>query len=71
MLDGHQMAKKGEAGRALGASYASNVVGGLFGALVLALSIPILRPFMLSVGTPEMLAICLLGLALVVTRRRR
>ncbi|NNU80793.1 tripartite tricarboxylate transporter permease [Halovulum dunhuangense] len=70
VLDGHQMAKKGQAGRALGASYAANVIGGLFGAVVLAISIPILRPFMMSVGTPEMLAICLLGLALVVTLSR-
>jgi TctA family transporter len=66
-LDGHPMAKKGEAGRAYGAAFTASVVGGLFGALVLALAIPILRPFVLSVGTPELLVICLLGLTLIVT----
>ncbi|UCH74770.1 MAG: tripartite tricarboxylate transporter permease, partial [Rhodospirillales bacterium] len=65
VLDGHPMAKKGDAGRAFGAAFTSSVCGGLFGAVVLAMSIPILRPFILSVGTPELLAICLLGLTLV------
>ncbi len=65
VLDGHPMAKKGEAGRAFGAAFTASVCGGLFGAVVLAISIPILRPFILSVGTPELLAICLLGLTLV------
>lgn len=65
VLDGHPMAKKGEAGRAFGAAFTASVCGGLFGAVVLAISIPILRPFILAVGTPELLAICLLGLTLV------
>ena len=65
VLDGHPMAKRGEAGRAFGAAFTASVCGGLFGALVLAVSIPILRPFILSVGTPDLLAICLLGLTLV------
>ncbi len=67
VLDGHPMARKGQAGRAYGAAFTASVCGGLFGALVLALSIPILRPFILAVGTPELLAICLLGLTLVVS----
>nr|WP_249200381.1 tripartite tricarboxylate transporter permease [Thetidibacter halocola] len=67
VLDGHPMAKKGEAGRAYGAAFTASVIGGLFGALALALAIPILRPFVLAVGTPELLAICLLGLTLIVT----
>ncbi len=67
VLDGHPMARKGEAGRAYGAAFTASVCGGLFGAVVLAISIPILRPFILSVGTPELLAICLLGLTLVVS----
>lgn len=66
ILDGHPMARRGEASRAYGAAFTASVCGGLFGALVLAISIPILRPFILAVGTPELLAICLLGLTLVV-----
>jgi TctA family transporter len=65
VLDGHPMAKRGEAGRAFGASFSASIAGGLFGAVLLAVSIPILRPFMLAVGTPELLAVCVLGLTLV------
>jgi TctA family transporter len=65
VLDGHPMAKRGEASRAYGAAFTASVVGGLFGALVLAVSIPILRPFVLFVGSPELLAITILGLTLV------
>ncbi|KKN82612.1 hypothetical protein LCGC14_0307990 [marine sediment metagenome] len=67
VLDGHPMAKKGEAGRAYGAAFTASVCGGLFGALLLALSVPLLRPFILSIGTPELLAVCLLGLTLIVS----
>jgi TctA family transporter len=65
VLDGHPMAKRGEAGRAFGASFTSSILGGLFGAILLAVAIPVLRPFMLAVGTPELLAVCVLGLTLV------
>ncbi|OAN81247.1 hypothetical protein A8B78_09580 [Jannaschia sp. EhC01] len=67
VLDGHPMARKGQAGRAFGAAFTASVCGGLFGAVVLAMSIPILRPFILSIGTPELLVICLLGMTLVVS----
>jgi len=70
ILDGHPMARRGEAGRAYGAAFTASVCGGLFGACILAISIPILRPFILAVGTPELLAICLLGLTLVVSLSR-
>ena len=65
VMDGYPMARRGEAGRALGASYTASVLGGLFGAVLLGVTIPILRPFMLAFGTPELLALCLLGLLLV------
>jgi putative tricarboxylic transport membrane protein len=65
VLDGHPMARKGEAGRAFGAAFSASVLGGLFGAFLLGVSVPVLRPFMLAVGTPELLAICTLGLTLV------
>lgn len=65
VMDGYPMARRGEAGRALGAGYTASVMGGLFGALILGLSVPILRPFMLSFGTPELLALVILGLMLV------
>lgn len=65
ILDGFPMAKKGEAGRALGAAFSASVIGGLFGALLLAFSIPVLRPLVLLIGSPELLAICIFGLSLV------
>src|ERR1700751_539006 len=55
VLDGYPMAKKGEAGRALSAAYMSSLMGGVFGAMLMAISIPILRPVMLFIGSPELL----------------
>jgi len=67
ILDGHPMAQRGEAGRAFGAAFMASLLGGLIGALLLGLSVPILRPVMLSIGTPEMLSFCVFGLSLVAT----
>ena len=47
VIDGHAMARKGEAGRAFGAGFAASLAGGVVGAIVLGISIPILRPLML------------------------
>jgi TctA family transporter len=65
VLDGHPMAKRGEAGRALSAAYLSSLLGGIFGAALLAISIPILRPVMLYLGSPELLAFSILGISMV------
>src|SRR3990170_3442638 len=65
VLDGLPMAKRGEAGRALSAAYMSSLMGGVFGALLLALTIPILRPAMLYLGSPELLAFSVLGISMV------
>lgn len=65
VLDGYPLAKKGQAARALGASYAASTLGGLFGALLLLVSIPVLRPLLLHLGTPELLGFCIFGLSMV------
>src|SRR5882724_5506365 len=65
VLDGFPMAKRGEAGRALSAAYMSSLMGGVFGAMLLAVSIPILRPVMLFLGSPELLAFSILGISMV------
>jgi TctA family transporter len=65
ILDGHPMARKGEAGRAFGAAYMSSMLGGVFGALVLAVSIPILRPLVLILGSPEFFMMGILGISMV------
>lgn len=67
VIDGHQMARNGEAGRAFGAGFASSLFGGIFGALILALAIPVLRPVMLAIGSPELLAFSVFGLSMVAT----
>jgi TctA family transporter len=65
VLDGHAMAKKGEAGRALGAALASSMVGALIGAFALAAAIPIVRPLVLSFGSPELFMLAIVGLAFI------
>jgi TctA family transporter len=65
VLDGFPMAKNGEAGRALSAAYMSSLMGGVFGAFLMAISIPILRPVMLFLGSPELLAFSVLGISMV------
>ncbi len=65
IVDGHPMAKNGEAGRALGAAIMSSLFGALFGAVVLALAIPIVRPLVLTFGSPEFFMLALLGITFV------
>jgi TctA family transporter len=65
VLDGYPMAKRGEAGRALSAAYMSSLMGGLFGAALMALTIPILRPVMLFIGSPELLGFAVFGMSMV------
>lgn len=65
ILDGHPMAKQGEAGRALGAALASSLVGAIIGAFVLAASIPIVTPLVLTFKSPEFFALALLGITFV------
>jgi TctA family transporter len=65
VLDGYPMAKRGEAGRALSAAYMSSLMGGVFGALLMALTIPILRPMMLFIGSPELLGFAVFGISMV------
>jgi TctA family transporter len=65
LLDGHPLALKGEAPRALGASYTSSIIGGLLGAVCLGLSIPILRPVVLAFGSPEVFMVALWGLSML------
>ena len=65
IVDGHPMAKQGQAGRALGAVLMSSLVGASAGAFALALAIPIVRPLVLSFGSPEFFMLALLGITFV------
>ncbi|WP_345751643.1 tripartite tricarboxylate transporter permease [Microbacterium rhizophilus] len=65
VLDGYPLNKKGQAGRALGAVLASSGIGAIFGALVLMLLIPVVRPLVLGISAPELFAVGLLGLTFI------
>src|ERR687889_512833 len=66
-FDGYPMTCKGEATRALGASATAALLGGIIGAVFLALSIPIVRPLMLALGPSEYLMMALWGLTIIAT----
>ena len=65
LMDGHPLAKRGEAMRALGAAYTSSAIGGVLGAMVGAASLPILKPIVLTFGPPEFFMLGVLGLTFV------
>ena len=65
ILDGYPLAKKGQADRAFGAAFTVSAFGGVFGAAMMALSLPILLPIILSFGLPEFFMLAVLGLAMV------
>jgi len=65
ILDGHAMAKKGQAGRALGAALTASLIGALIGAAALALAIPVVRPLVLTFGSPELFMLAIVGLAFI------
>ena len=64
-LDGYPMAKKGEAGRALGASITASGVGGIIGAIVFAIMIPILEPVVLAFSPAEFFLLAILGITFI------
>jgi len=65
IMDGYPLAKKGEAARALGAAFTASLIGGIFGAFVLSLIIPIARPLVLAFGSPELFMLAVLGMSMV------
>ncbi len=64
-LEGHQLARQGKAAHTLGAVYGVSMFGGIVGAVVLAALIPIIKPFVLSFGFPEIAAMAFFGIAMV------
>jgi putative tricarboxylic transport membrane protein len=65
-IDGHQLAKQGRAGVALGVSAIGSFVGGITALLGLAFIGPPLADFALRFGPPEFFALMLLGLMMLV-----
>src|ERR671922_574720 len=65
-IDGHQMARKGRAGPALGIAAISSFIAGTVGVLGLMLVAPPLAKMALAFSSPEYFALMALGLAMVV-----
>jgi len=65
LIDGFPMARQGKAGRAIGIAVVASGVGGVFGAIVLIVSLPILRPIVMAFGSPELFCLCILGITFI------
>lgn len=64
-IDGHEMAKKGEAGRALGSAIFGSFFGGLISFTALIFISPLIANIALRFGAVELFSLLLLGLALI------
>ncbi len=65
VLDGYPLAQMGQANRALGAAYTCSAVGGVVGAMVLVVSLPLIKPILTLFSTPEYFMLALLGICMV------
>lgn len=65
VLDGHPMAKRGEAERAFGAAFTVSAVGGVIGAIAVIVSIPMLQPIIMAFSSPEFFMLGVVGLTMV------
>ncbi|HEY7555403.1 MAG TPA: tripartite tricarboxylate transporter permease [Candidatus Binatia bacterium] len=65
ILDGYPMGKRGEAKRALGASFMAGGMGALIGTFTLAVAIPVAKPLIYLMGSPELFVVVLWGLSMV------
>lgn len=64
LLDGHELAKKGQAGRVLSMSFIASMLGGLVGIIALTLVVPIAQPIVTAFGSPEIFALIIMGVFL-------
>lgn len=64
-LDGFELTKQGQAGRAMGAALYASGVGGVIGALALIMIIPVVRIIVLSFGPPEFFMLTVLGISFI------
>lgn len=65
IMDGYPLARKGEAGRALSAAFFASMAGGVVGAVCLFALLPVARPLVLALGSPELFMLAVLGLSTV------
>jgi len=65
IVDGFPMARQGQAARALGASLLASGLGGLIGAVALALLVPFFIPLVLAFGSAEIFMLSVFGITFV------
>lgn len=66
LLDGFPLTRQGKAGVALGASATSSCLGGIFGALVLLILIPIGQQVVMAFSFPEMFWMAAIGVSIII-----
>jgi TctA family transporter len=59
------MAKKGEAAKGLTAAFIVSATGGVIGALILLLALPVLQPLVLMFASPERFMLVMLGIVMI------
>lgn len=64
-FDGYPMAKKGQAGRALGLAVTASSIGGIVSVSLLILLAPLLSKFALKIQSPEYFALTVMGLTCI------
>ncbi len=64
-FDGYQMTRKGQGGRAIGASAMASAVGGVIGAVFLLMLLPVVKPLVLALGPSELFAMVMVGIAMI------
>lgn len=62
-IEGHALARQGQAARALSAAFLSSLVGGFLGIVGLTLAIPVARPLVMLLGSAELFMFTALGVA--------
>ncbi len=62
MIEGHQLAQKGEGGQALGMSIAASFIGGGIGIILLVMFIPLILTFALNFKSWEMFWLAVIGI---------
>ena len=65
VLDGFPLAKQGFAARALSAAFTASLIGGLWGAFILSISIVFAKPIILAVGFGEQFLLIILALIMI------
>jgi putative tricarboxylic transport membrane protein len=67
VLDGYEMTRNGEGGRALGASFGASGIGGVLGAVFLGMLLPVLEPIVLAFSPAEFFLLAILGITFIAT----